>query len=70
MLIESVITFSLKALMDKTDPIVPTANMSDIVNYFISMEMDHNHAKRQNPWLQIIIIYLQTTSDRKLIIKY
>lgn len=45
--------------MDKTDPIVPTANISDIVNYFISMEMDHNHAKRQNPWLQIIINYLQ-----------
>lgn len=49
MLIQSLFTFSLKALMDKTDPIVPTANMSDIVNYFISMEMDHNHAKRQNP---------------------
>lgn len=49
MLIQSLFTFSLKALMDKTDPIVPTANMSDIANYFISMEMDHNHAKGQNP---------------------
>lgn len=49
--------------MDKTDPIVPTASMSDIVNYFISMEMDHNHAKRQNPWLQIIINYLQVDNE-------